>query len=220
MKPDKTTVYFIPGMAAGPEIFDHIQLPENQYTIEVLEWMIPEKEESLKEYALRMAKRVTEPNPILIGVSFGGIVAQEMDAFLNLKNLVIISSVKTRNELPKRMKLVGTTKAYKLIPTGAVLSADDLTTYAIGPKSKKKLAMYQKYLSVRDKDYLDWSIEKIVTWNRQEAVSGIVHIQGDKDPVFPIKHIEDCLVIPNGTHIMILNRAREISKLLLQIFDE
>ena|SRR5690554_81755 len=216
----KTTVYFIPGMAAGPEIFDHIQLPEDRYEVEILEWLIPEKEESLKEYAQRMANRVTATRPILVGVSFGGIMAQEMDAFLDLKKLVIISSVKTRSELPKRMKIVGTTKAYKLIPTGAVLSADDLTKFAIGSKSKKKLAMYQKYLSVRDKDYLDWSIKQIVTWDRQEAVSGIVHIQGDKDPVFPIKYIEDCLEIHNGTHIMILNRAHEISKLLLQVFEE
>jgi|SRR5690554_266443 len=220
MESKKTTVYFIPGMAAGPEIFDHIQLPEDQYTIEILEWMIPKKEESLKDYAQRMANRVTAPNPILVGVSFGGIVAQEMDAFLDLKKLIIISSVKVRKELPKRMKVAGSTKLYKLIPTGLVLSAEDLTKFSVGPRTKKKLKLYQKYLHVRDEQYLDWSIEKIVTWDRQEAVPGIVHIQGDKDPVFPIKYIKDCLVIPNGTHIMILNRASEISKLLLQVFKE
>ena len=47
-----------------------------------------------------MAERVVEPNAILVGVSFGGVVVQEMAAFLNLKNLVIISSVKTKEELP------------------------------------------------------------------------------------------------------------------------
>src|SRR5690554_1526684 len=127
----KTTVYFIPGMAAGPEIFDYIQLPEDRYEVEILEWLIPEKEESLKEYAQRMANRVTATRPILVGVSFGGIMAQEMDAFLDLKKLVIISSVKVRKELPKRMKVAGSTKLYKLIPTGLVLSAEDLTKFSV-----------------------------------------------------------------------------------------
>lgn len=220
MKSEKTTVYFIPGMAAGPEIFDNIRLPIDQYQIEILEWMIPEKNENLKEYAQRMAMRVTATNPILIGVSFGGIVAQEMNEFLELRKLIIISSVKVRKELPKRMKIAGSTKLYKLIPTGLVLSAENLTKFSVGPKSKRRLSMYQKYLHVRDQHYLDWSIEQIVIWDRKKPVPNLIHIQGDKDPVFPIKYIDDCLVIPNGTHIMILNRAREISKLLLQVFEE
>lgn len=220
MDSQKVTVYFIPGMAAGPEIFSNIRLPKEKYHIEILEWMIPNKGETLTEYAKRMAQRVTAPNPILVGVSFGGILAQEMDQFLNLRKLVIISSVKTRKELPKRMRFAGFTKIYKLVPTGLVLSVESLTKYSIGPKSRKRLSLYDKYLYVRDPYYLDWSIEQIVTWKRKNVVPGLIHIQGSKDPVFPIKHIEHCIIIDKGTHVMILNRAGEISRLLLQKFEE
>lgn len=206
-------------MAAGSEIFRNIKFPET-YEVHILEWLIPEKNESLKAYAERMARRIQEKNPILIGVSFGGVVAQEMSDFLKVKKLIIISSVKSKNELPRRMKLASLTKAYKLIPTGLVLSADDLTKYSIGPKTKKRLSLYQEYLHVRDKQYLDWALEKMITWGKKEKLQDVIHIHGEKDVVFPIKYIDQCEVIKGGTHIMILNRGREISQKLLEIFKE
>ena len=219
MNSEKTHIYFVPGLAAGGEIFRNIKFPEN-YEVHILEWLIPEKFESLKEYAKRMADRISEKDSILIGVSFGGVVVQEMSQFLKLKKLIIISSVKSRNELPRRMKFASLTKAYKLIPTRLVLSADDLTKFAIGPKTKKRLSLYQQYLYVRDKRYLDWALEKMVTWNQMETMKEIVHIHGEKDMVFPIKYIADCIIIEGGTHIMILNKGREISQKLLEIFEE
>ena len=118
------------------------------------------------------------------------------------------------------MKLASFTKAYKLIPTGLVLSTDDLTKYSIGPKTKKRLSLYQEYLHVRDKQYLDWALEKMITWNRKDKLNNVIHIHGDKDMVFPIKYIDGCEVIKGGTHIMILNKGREISHKLLEIFEE
>ncbi|HLW30820.1 MAG TPA: alpha/beta hydrolase [Aequorivita sp.] len=220
MNSEKTQVYFIPGMAAGSQIFRNIRFPKDKYQTHVLEWMIPEKNESIEDYAKRMAARVKSPNPILIGVSFGGVVAEEMSFFLNLKKLIIISSVKSQKELPRRMRFASATKAYKLVPTSLVLSVEDLTKFSIGPKSKKRLLLYQQYLHVRDKRYLNWALEKMVTWNRKEKLKNVIHIHGDKDMVFPIKYINDCRVIEGGTHIMILNRGREISEKLLAIFEE
>jgi hypothetical protein len=219
MNSQKIHIYFVPGMAAGNEIFRNIKLPEN-YKIHILEWLIPEKGEGLKSYAKRMALGVKEKDSILIGVSFGGVVVQEMNDFLKLKKLIIISSVKTRSELPRRMKIASLTKAYKLIPTSLVLSVEDLTRFSVGPKSKKRLLLYQQYLHVRNKQYLDWALEKMVTWDQKEKIEGIIHIHGGKDMVFPIKYIEGCEVIKDGTHIMILNKGREISKKLLGIFEE
>ena len=109
-------VYFMPGMAANPSIFENIKLPENIFKTHWLEWEIPLDNESLLNYALRMSKKVTHQKSVLIGVSFGGILVQEMSKFLDLKKLIIISSVKCKKELPWRMKIAKFTKAYKMIP--------------------------------------------------------------------------------------------------------
>ncbi|MBT0608144.1 alpha/beta hydrolase [Aequorivita echinoideorum] len=220
MKSEKTHVYFVPGLAAGKEIFRNIKLPEQDYEIHILEWLIPKKNEKLQEYAKRMAKRVENDNSVLVGVSFGGVMVQEMSEFLELKKLIIISSVKSRNELPKRMKWASNTKMYKLIPTRLVLGAKDLTKFAIGPRTRKRLAIYQEYLHVRDKDYLDWAIANMVNWPRKNPISEVYHLHGDKDPVFPIKNISKSKVIHDGTHIMIITRGKEISQKLVDIIEE
>ena len=217
MIPKKTHCYFVPGLAASKEIFKNIRLPEDQFEIHILEWLIPEKGQSLSSYAQRMAERVEHPNPVILGVSFGGVVAQEMCAFLNPRKLIIVSSVKTRSELPKRLKAVRKTGIYKLVPTGWALSVKDLTKLAIGPRSRKRLKLYQEYLWMRDKVYLDWAIKQMVCWERETPLMDITHIHGDADIVFPIKNIEATHILPQGTHIMILNKGSKVSKLLQNI---
>ena len=54
MNQDIIHVYFMPGMAASPKIFEYIQLPENQFKIHYLEWMIPIDNELFSDYALRI----------------------------------------------------------------------------------------------------------------------------------------------------------------------
>lgn len=214
-----THVYFVPGMAAGKEIFKNIRLPKDRFEMHILEWLIPEKNEPLDVYAKRMAERVKNPQSVLVGVSFGGVVVQEMAQFLTLKNVIIISSVKSKKELPTRMKFASKTGAYKLIPTRLVLSADDLTKFSVGPKSKKRLQLYQEFLHVRNKQYLDWAIKNMVQWQREEPLENVVHIHGDKDVVFPIKNIDDCVMLEGGTHIMLLNKGKQVSKKLIEIIS-
>ncbi|MBV1922809.1 MAG: alpha/beta hydrolase [Flavobacteriaceae bacterium] len=216
----KIHVYFVPGLAAGKEIFKHILLPEERYDLHILEWLIPNKKESLQEYAERFSKQVLHENAVLIGVSFGGVVVQEMSLFLDLKKLIIISSVKSKFELPKRLQYAKKTKAYKLVPTKLVLSISDLTKFSIGPKSKKRLALYQEYLSVRDKDYLDWAIEQMVCWDREEEVPNVNHIHGGRDAVFPIKNIKDYIPVEKGTHVMIMYKANTVSSEIVKIIEK
>ncbi len=205
---DKIAVYFMPGLAANASIFERIALPEEQFESYFMKWEIPFDEETLTEYAQRISKKIVHKNPVLIGVSFGGIVVQEMAQFLNPKKIIIISSVKSNLEFPTAFKLAKTTKAYKFIPTSLIANIDNLAQFTFGEKAKKRFELYQKFLSVRDKKYLDWSIEKIILWDRKKANPNVVHIHGDADEVFPIKYIKNCKVIKGGTHIMILSKYK------------
>lgn len=209
----------MPGMAANPSIFEYIALPPEKYTIHLLEWIIPEAQESLASYAQRMAQKVTHENSVLLGVSFGGVLVQEMAQFLTLRKLIIVSSVKTKDELPRRMKLSRKLKLYKLIPTRLIEDVDTLAKYAFGESIKNRVALYQKYLSMNDKRYLSWAIKEMVCWDQQTAPDGIIHIHGDADPVFPIRYIKNPLVIKGGTHIMVITRAKWFNKNLPELIE-
>nr|WP_321233142.1 alpha/beta hydrolase [uncultured Psychroserpens sp.] len=213
-------VYLMPGMAANPTIFEHIKLPEDQFEIHWLEWMIPVKNESLELYAKRMIEHIKHDNVVLLGVSFGGILVQEISKYLNLRKLFVVSSVKSKHELPKRMKVMKFTKAYKLLPTQLVSNIDFLAKYAFGETITKRIELYKKYLSVSDKRYLDWAIENVIEWNQDQPNKDAIYIHGDKDAVFPHSCNGNCIVLKGGTHIMIMNKYKwfneNLPKLILQ----
>ncbi|KAB1156328.1 alpha/beta hydrolase [Flavobacterium luteum] len=216
----KIPVYFMPGLAASSCIFERISLPSSVFETVLLEWEIPLDHESLTDYARRITEKIKHKNPVLIGVSFGGILVQEMSRFINVRKVIIISSVKTNLEFPLRMKIAKTTKAYKLIPMNLFLSIENLAKFSFGDKVSHRLKLYEKFLSVRDKRYLDWAIEQLILWNRTEADSNVIHIHGDADDIFPIKYIKDCIIVKGGTHIMILNKYRWLNENLPKIILE
>ena len=186
----------------------------------MLEWFVPDKNMTLAAYAEKMAKNIHHENPILIGVSFGGILVQEMAKIIPIRKVIVVSSVKNTSELPKRMVFAKYTKAHKLLPTGLVNNVELLAKYAFGDTVNKRLELYEQYLSIRDKYYIDWAIDQMVNWKQLEMPKNLVHIHGDKDVVFPISHIKDCIQVKNGTHTMIIHRARWFNEHLPAIIME
>jgi pimeloyl-ACP methyl ester carboxylesterase len=216
----KVPVYFMPGLAASTTIFERIALPEDVFGMHLLEWEIPLDGESLPDYAKRITQNIKHQNPVLIGVSFGGILVQEMAKHIAARKVIIISSVKCNAEFPRRMKIAKTTKAYKLIPMRLILNVESLAKFSFGEKINKRLKLYEKFLSVRDIRYLDWAVEQVILWDRTKIDENVIHIHGDQDEVFPIKYIANCKVVKGGTHIMILNKFKWLNENLPKIILE
>ena len=216
----KIPVYFMPGLAASSTIFERIILPEDVFETVPLEWEIPLDNETLPAYAKRITQKITHPNPVLIGVSFGGILVQEMANFIDARKVIIISSAKSNIEFPRRMKVAKTTKAYKLIPTNLLSNVESLAKFSFGAKINQRLKLYEKFLAVRDKRYLDWAVEQVILWERTVADESVIHIHGDADDVFPIKYIQNCIAVKGGTHVMILSKYKWLNENLPKIILE
>jgi len=209
----------MPGMAASPKIFEFISLPK-PINIHLLSWIPPLKDEPLTDYAIRMCERVTQTNPILLGVSFGGVLVQEMSKYLPGCQVVIVSSIKSKDELPLSMKMAKKTNAHKLLPMQWINNLDNLSLFVFGEGIQKRLALYQKYLSERNPDYLSWAIDSLVNWDKTEISNNIIHIHGEKDTVFPIKNLSHPFIKIKGGHAAIITQAhwfnKELSKILLK----
>lgn len=213
-------VYFMPGLAASSSIFERIKLDENIFEMCLLEWEIPNPRESLSDYALRISKNIKHENPVLIGVSFGGILVQEIAKHIKARKVIIISSVRSNLEFPRRMKIGKKTKAYKLIPMQLILNVEKFAKFSFGEKVNKRIKLYEKFLAVRDLGYLQWAVETVILWDRDKIDENVVHIHGDKDDVFPIKYIDKCILVKGGTHIMILNKYKWLNENLPSIILE
>lgn len=207
MEKNKKHIYLMPGMAASPKIFEFLEFPSN-YETHLLDWILPIEEESLSEYAFRLSQQITHPKPTLLGVSFGGIIVQEIAKIIDYEKIIVVSSVKTKYELPKKMLLARYTNLHKLLPVGLVNSLEYWKQFSFIDSITKRIELYEKYIGMRSISYLDWSIDKIVNWEQTEPLPNTIHIHGDKDAVFPMKYISDAIVVKKGTHIMVINRYK------------
>lgn len=201
-------IYMMPGMAADPSIFNRIRLPQDQFKIHMLEWMIPNDNESLENYAKRMIAKIEHDDIVLLGVSFGGVLVQEMSKHIKLRKLIVVSSVKHKHELPKRMKIAKFIKAYKFAPTQLLSNLDVLKKYAFNDTVAKRIDLYKTYLAVNDKRYLDWALKEMICWEQEEATPNAIYINGNKDAVFPYSCGENSIIIEGGSHVMIIFKSQ------------
>ena len=220
MPSSKIHVYFMPGLAASSKIFEFIKLSTEHFEMHYLEWFQPDRGMSLEGYARKMVQSIQHKHVVLIGVSFGGMLIQEMAKYMAIRKIIIISSIKRKSEMPKRLLFAKYTKAHRLLPTGLVNNVELLAKYAFGETVTKRLSLYEQYLAIRDKYYLDWSIDQIVHWDQKDYRSDLVHIHGDKDAVFPVGPIKDYIPVQGGTHTMILHRFKWFNERLPTIILE
>ena len=81
---------------------------------------------------------------MLIGVSFGGVLVQEMAKHIDCKKIIIISSVKSNRELPKHMRLAKLTNAHKLLPTKWIKNIETFAAFVFGKGMQLRIEKLSK----------------------------------------------------------------------------
>ena len=207
-------IYQVSGLGANEKAFKYLKLNPGFETV-YIPWLQPEKDESLESYTQRMAENIdTSEEFMLMGLSFGGIIVQEMNRFLNPKLTILISTVKSREELPLFMKFSAKTNLHKLVPPKFITSDNGLSYALFRKLYSTKLPDLKEFFEFRDPYYLKWSMDRIVNWKNHIEVNNYVHFHGDKDVIFPFSRIKNAIRIPGGTHVMVMQKAKKLSELL------
>ena len=218
-------IYQVSGLGANANAFRNLRL-EQDFEQVYIPWLDPEKDETLAHYAERLLDKMNPTEDfLLMGLSFGGIIVQEMNRFINPKHTFLISTVKSRAELPKLFRFSASINAHKIIPM-SFLTSDRTFSYMMMRKlyyTDRDKDNIDDIFEFRNKEYLSWSIHKIVNWEHSTAYheENITHIHGTKDIVFPIEYIKDAIQIEGGTHIMVIQKPKlvsdEINKVLITL---
>ena len=211
----------MPGLAASSKIFEYIKLPHKSFECHYLEWSVPDSiDESLESYAKKYASQIQQEEVVLVGVSFGGILVQEISRLIEVKKLIIISSIRDEDELPRRLKYLRRSGMYKLFPSRRLSLIDDFSKFDFHPHLRKKGELYNKYFSKRNEKYLNWAIRNVLYWRNTGQGNEVVQIHGTKDEIFPIKYIKDCIPVEGGSHAMIIVKAKKISAIIKNLLED
>lgn len=211
-----SVIYCISGLGAGEKVFSRLKF--KNHNLVHLPWIQPLKQEKIAAYSRRMAEKIRDPSPIILGVSFGGMVAIEMAKQIPVKKVCIVSSVKSSNEIPFWMRAGGYFHVNKIIPLKPFRIFEPITNHRLGVSNIDERDMVRAYRRDVDPYYLRWAVDKVINWKNQWQPEQLLHIHGDQDKIFPLKNIATAKVIRGGSHMMIYNRADEIGDIIEQSF--
>ena len=211
------TIYCISGLGADEKIFANLRL--NGYELRHIPWVRPAKNESIETYASRLALSIKEDNAILLGVSFGGMVGIEIARQKSLQKLILVSSIKSIEELPRWMKLAGKLKLNRFLPTRSFKFTEKIDNNRLGVSTDHEREMVRAYRQSADRIYLEWAINEILNWKNDWVPDNVVHIHGENDKIFPATKIKAAHIVKGASHMMVYNRAEEVSSFISEILQ-
>lgn len=175
-------LFLLSGLGADSRVFDFLDL--SNYNIHFIKWIDPRENEPIEAYARRLKVNIKKENPILLGISFGGMMAIEIGKQIRAEKIIIISSAKTRRSIPANF-ISRKLKLHTLLPARFLLKPNEILYWLFGIKSKDERALLRSILRDTDETFFCWAVDKIMNWENELLPDNTIHIHGSKDRVIP-----------------------------------
>jgi pimeloyl-ACP methyl ester carboxylesterase len=212
-------VFLIPGLGADKRIYKNIKLGD--YESIGIDWIEPNRKDTLSSYAQNIIDQYhITPGSIVIGNSLGGMLAVEIANRIELKKVILISSIKTIDEAPLYFNVFKYLPVHSLIPGKLFAKMGGLISPLFGKMYSVDAYLFNSMLQNTSPVFIKWAMGAVLRWQNKTIPPNLYHIIGDKDLIFNYKKIKNAIIVKGGTHIMIFDRAREINQILAKILND
>jgi pimeloyl-ACP methyl ester carboxylesterase len=208
-------IYLLSGLGADHRVLQDLDFTGYQTTF--VKWIQPLKNEAIEDYAKRLTEQIKAEKPIIIGLSFGGMMAVEIGKLIETEKIILIASAKTKLEIPFYYRFAGSLGLHKLLPSNLLKQPNFISNWFFGTESKKDKTLLANILQDTDSVFLKWAIDKIVNWQNVITPPNLKHIHGTSDRILPYKFVSSNVTILKGGHFMTTNKAEELSREIRKI---
>ena len=210
-------VYFISGLGADERVFSFLDLSfcEPVY----INWIPPLKRESLQSYALRLRELIPESNPIVVGMSFGGMLTTEIAKADPNVQAIIIASSKTTKEFPAYLRAAKYFPVYNLMRGKMLIRSSYMVKWILVKNQKEQRKVILEMIRDTDIEFVKWAFTAIIHWKNEVVPGNLVHIHGTADKLLPLRLVKADHIIEDGPHVLPLDKHKEISALLKKLLN-
>lgn len=203
-------IYCLSGLGVDERAFQKLAFKEIELVY--IQWIRPHKKESLVSYSRRLFESINLPEDYnLMGVSFGGMIAQEFSKIRKPQKLFLISSLRNRTQLPLIFRIAGKIRLDSIIPMTFFKSANFGTYYFFGVKNTEDKNLLKEILADTNSKFLRWALRAILQWKPPKNVIGI-SIHGSKDRI--LKSLSSQHFLQDAGHFMIVTHASEVEPII------
>mgnify|MGYP003577354439 CR=1 FL=1 len=210
------TIYCFSGLGADEKLFDHLLV--DGYRLQHIQWLPPLPSETLPQYAARLSPQIKEPTPVLLGVSFGGMLAQEAAPLVNAQRTIIISSIQSAAHFPAYYHWANRLKTIYWVPPQLFTTPGPIADYLFGVKTEEDKKLLRHFMRTANTAYIKWALRAIINWEKAGTPKKLVHIHGTNDRIITLPKGVHHTIEGDG-HLMIYNRAGAINALLNKILN-
>ena len=200
-------IYGISGLGVDERAFSKLTLDTE---LQPIRWLKPlSYREPLPDYARRLAAQIDRTQPfILIGLSFGGIMAVELNKLpdINPEVNILISSVDNHGDIPLLYRIGG--PFVKWIPRKFTVLPDWWIKLLFRSREN---ALLDAMLKDSDPVFNKWAIGRVCNWKNALPPENVIKLGGSRDLVLPPRSDDRTIILDGAGHFMIADRAREIS---------
>lgn len=212
------TWYLIPGLGADERVFRRLRLTGST---QVLPWLPPQSPtEPLAHYAARLAEYVPVAQPCwLVGISFGGLLAQEIGRLRPLARVVLISSLGRPHDLPPLLRLVGATGLQRLLPFGLLKWLPRLAQWFFGARGGTEYRLLRQILRDTNPVFARWATTQLLDW-RGPGLPAAMRLHGTHDRLLPPGRAHIDYPVPGAGHFLVVSHAAQVSYILNALVAE
>lgn len=203
-------IIFFSGMGADQRAFQFLELGDVER--EYVTWIEPEDDETLRDYSARLVKDMEfYEDDVIIGLSMGGMVAQEVAAMHQVRKVILISSLRSGETLQPLFTAAQKLKLMRLVQKDLLKSTIVKGARIFLPLNDKRLQVIVDMLDRFSGHYYKWAMNAVLHWQGADVNCPVYHVHGSKDEMFPLAQVKDAEIIEKGTHLMIVTKPREVS---------
>src|SRR5688500_3128379 len=208
-------LFLFSGLGADKRVFNFLDL--SQYKVHHILWIRPLQGESLSAYAKRILPQITSEKPILMGVSFGGIMAQEIGKLIEVEKIILISSAKPPTAIPSYFKFIGKLNIQKLVPPRLLKRPNPMLFWLFGVELKEHRHLLASIMADTDEIFFMWAVAIVALWKNKTMRADVIQIHGTNDRILKLQTAD--YRIEGGGHLMVVTRSAEVSNIVNEILS-
>lgn len=216
----QSKVFLIPGLGADNRAFQKLTGIEGYETI-CMEWIAHKKREPIEQYCERLIEKYNvSSTDKLIGLSFGGLIAQRIAEMLGTPEVILISSFRDKQDLKPLFRFGLKWKLYKLMPPIKIMFISRIVVKYLNSGSKESVPALMGMLQSSNMALTKWSIQKIDEAKYDKSQSTVLYpFIGDQDKFVKLWKHANVVIVPGGSHFMVYEEAEHLSVEINKIFS-
>ena len=200
---------FVPGLGADERVLLSFQ---EKFDCLFFEWEIVKEKEPISGYVQRWVRKQNFLPDFILGVSFGGLIADELKKYFPDARLILVSSFYSNAQSKNWISYLFPLINIKLLRLLKARVFSSFYHYFFSVNEKEQKSLLNQIIQDTDEKFLRWAIFQIGGWKEITHKPDCI-IHGNRDRLIPAKETDNLKKLTGG-HFIIIQKSAEITSIL------